>query len=65
MICLLKTVIIYGDRDSEDIKKIAHILSKNMQNIKTSIIKDADHLLNFEKPEELNKLILDFLSSLD
>lgn len=59
----IPTLIIYGDQDSEDIKKIADLLKHNIQASKTSIIKNADHLLNFEKPKELNKEILDFLSN--
>ena len=30
----IPTFVIYGDKDSEDIKQIAHILSKNLQNVK-------------------------------
>ena len=58
----IPTFVVYGDKDSEDIMKISHVLSENIQNSKISTIKDADHLINFERPEELNKLILDFLS---
>ncbi len=59
------TLVVYGDKDSEDIQKIADIFEKNIKNVKTDMIKDVDHLLNFEKPEELNNLILNFLSTLD
>ncbi len=58
------TFVVYGEKDSEDINKIADIFSKNIENVKITVIKDADHLLNFEKPEELNNLILDFISTL-
>jgi pimeloyl-ACP methyl ester carboxylesterase len=57
------TFVIFGDKDSEDIKRIAHTLSAHIPNIKNAIIKDTDHLLNFEKPEEFNQLILNFLSN--
>lgn len=60
----IPTFVIYGDKDSEDIKQIAKLLSKSIQNVKTTQIKNADHLLNFEKPNELNKLVLDFLSGI-
>jgi pimeloyl-ACP methyl ester carboxylesterase len=56
--------VIYGDKDSEDIKKISDLLNKNIQNVKIAQIKNADHFLNFENPRELNKLVLDFLSDL-
>jgi pimeloyl-ACP methyl ester carboxylesterase len=58
----IPTFVIYGDKDSEDIKQIAHILSKNLQNVKAIEMKNTDHLLNFEKANELNKLVLYFLS---
>ena len=57
------TLVIYGDKDSKDIKQIAQLLDNNISNVKTTQIDNADHLLNFEKPNELNKMILDFLSS--
>jgi pimeloyl-ACP methyl ester carboxylesterase len=58
------TLVIYGDKDSEDIKKIAQLLSKNIQNVKAVQIKNTDHLLNFGKPDELNKIVLDFISDI-
>lgn len=58
----IPTLVIYGDQDSEDIKNIAHIFIDNIADVKNAIVKDTDHLLNFEKPEELNRLILNFLS---
>ena len=61
----IPTLVIYGDKDSEDIKQIAQLLDNNISNIKTMQIENADHLLNFEKPSELNKMILDFLSSVN
>ncbi len=58
----IPTLVIYGDKDSKDIKQIALLLDNNISNVRTIQIKNADHLLNFEKPNELNKLVLDFLS---
>jgi pimeloyl-ACP methyl ester carboxylesterase len=60
----IPTLVVYGDKDAEDIKQIAQLLSKNIRNTKTTQIKNTDHLLNFEKPNELNKLVLDFLSDM-
>jgi len=61
----IPTFVVHGDQDADDIKNIAHILSDNIPHIKTVTIKNADHLLNFEKPTELNNLVLDFLSDFD
>ena len=59
------TFVVYGDKDSKDIQKIASILSQNIKNVKTNVIRGSDHLLNFEMPDKLNKLILEFLSNLN
>lgn len=59
------TLVIYGDKDSEDIKQIAQLFNKSIRNVKITQIKNTDHLLNFEKPNELNKLVLDFLSDIN
>lgn len=53
--------VVYGDQDSQDIKQIARILTDNLPNVKITQIQNADHLLNFEQPNELNTLILKFL----
>lgn len=57
----IPTLVMYGDKDSEDIKKIAHLLHENINNSKLTVVKDADHLINFEKADELSDLILAFL----
>lgn len=55
------TFVAYGNKDSQDIKQIVHTLSENLPNIKVIQVQNADHLLNFEQPHELNTLILNFL----
>ena len=60
----IPTFVAYGNKDSEDIKQIAQTLIENLPNVKTAQIQDADHLLNFEKPNELNALILNFLKNM-
>lgn len=58
----LPTFVVYGNKDSQDIKKIVQIFKKNIVNLKVVEMQNVDHLLNFEKPNELNSLILNFLS---
>ena len=58
----IPTFVVYGNNDSQDIKQIAQILSKNLPHVKIAQMQNADHFLNFEKPNELNSLVLDFLS---
>lgn len=56
-----QTLIIYGDKDSQDINKIVRVLIDNLPNVEVAQIQNAGHLLNFEQPNELNQLILKFL----
>jgi pimeloyl-ACP methyl ester carboxylesterase/ribosomal protein S18 acetylase RimI-like enzyme len=58
----IPTLVIYGDKDSQDIKQIVDALIENLPNVKATKIQNADHLLNFEKPNELNALIFKFLN---
>ena len=55
-------LIILGDRDVSDITAIADILEKNIAGSKKIVISGAGHLVNMEKPEEFNRIVLDFLS---
>ena len=58
------TLAIVGDLDMPDILEIVDIIEKNVAGTKKVIIKDAAHMLNMEKPDEFNKIVLDFLSEL-
>ncbi len=55
-------LVMYGDKDSQDIKKIAQIISETLPKVKVVQIENVDHLLNFEKPTELGNLVFNFLS---
>lgn len=55
------TLIIFGDQDVRDILKIADILEKEIPGAKKVVIPGTAHHLNLEKPEEFNRIVLDFL----
>jgi len=55
------TLIIFGDQDVRDILKIADILEKEIPGAKKVVIPGTAHHLNMEKPEEFNRVVLDFL----
>jgi pimeloyl-ACP methyl ester carboxylesterase len=57
------TLIIVGDRDVPDIMAIADTLEKNIAGAKKVVIPGSGHLVNLEKSEEFNRIVLDFLSS--
>ncbi|MGB8657045.1 MAG: alpha/beta fold hydrolase [Candidatus Zixiibacteriota bacterium] len=56
------TLIIVGDRDVSDIIAIADTLEKNITGSRKVVIPGAGHLVNMEKSEEFNRIVLDFLS---
>ncbi|MFH1336363.1 MAG: alpha/beta fold hydrolase [Candidatus Zixiibacteriota bacterium] len=56
------TLIIVGDRDVSDIIAIADTLEKNIAGSKKVVIPGAGHLVNLEKAEGFNRIVLDFLS---
>src|SRR5581483_1080169 len=58
------TLIILGDQDVPSILKIADILEKGIPGATKVVIPDTAHHLPMEKPEEFNRVVLDFLGSL-
>lgn len=52
---------IVGDLDMPDIIDIVNRVDKHAKNSQKEIINGAAHMVNMEKPEEFNKLVLDFL----
>jgi 3-oxoadipate enol-lactonase len=57
----LPVLIIDGDKDLPTITANAEYMEKNIPGAKRVVMKDVAHMLNIEKPEELNKLMMDFL----
>jgi len=58
------TLIIIGDQDVLDILKIADILEKGIPGARIEVIPGTAHHLNMEKPQEFNRIVLDFLGAL-
>ncbi len=54
-------LIIDGDKDMPYITANSAFMEKNIPGAKRVVMKNVAHMLNIERPEELNKLILDFL----
>jgi 3-oxoadipate enol-lactonase len=55
------TLIVTGDEDVRDIHDIADKLSAEIPGAQRATIPDAAHLPNLERPEEFNRIVLDFL----
>lgn len=59
------TLIIIGDQDVDHILKIADILEKGIPGARKVVIPGTAHHLNMEKPQEFNRIVLDFLGALN
>jgi len=57
------TLVITGDEDVGDIHRIADRLAAEIPSAKRATIAGAAHLPNLEKPEEFDRIVLDFLAS--
>ena len=58
------TLIIVGDHEVADILGVADTLASKIAGAEKVIIKGAGHHVNMEKPEEFNRAVLHFLSTL-
>jgi 3-oxoadipate enol-lactonase len=55
------TLILLGAEDVTDIAAIAEVLEREIPDASRTVIDGAAHHPNMEKPEEFNRLVLDFL----
>jgi pimeloyl-ACP methyl ester carboxylesterase len=53
-------LIIYGDKDLPYITEASSYLADHIPGAKHVVMKGVAHMLNIEKPAELNQLLLDF-----
>jgi 3-oxoadipate enol-lactonase len=56
------TLVIVGERDVEEIHRIADLLVGEIPGAHLRVIHEADHLVNVRQPEVFNRVVLDFLS---
>jgi pimeloyl-ACP methyl ester carboxylesterase len=59
------TLFVVGDQDVEDILKIGDLIIANVHGAQRAIIPGTAHHLNMEQPAEFNRIVLEFLNSLD
>lgn len=57
-----KTLVIAGAEDVPDVLAQAEMLAREIPGAQRAIIPDAAHVLNLERPEAFNRLVLDFLA---
>jgi pimeloyl-ACP methyl ester carboxylesterase len=56
------TIIVVGEKDASNILAIGGTLSDKIPGAKKIVIPSVSHHLNMEKPEEFNRIVLDFLN---
>tara|TARA_Y100000590_G_C15428602_1_gene904269 strand:+ start:93 stop:848 length:756 start_codon:yes stop_codon:yes gene_type:complete len=57
-----ETLIIWGDKDKSYSLEQVKILKKNIPNSSLVIFKDCSHNVHLEKPEEFNRIVLNYLN---
>ena len=57
------TLVLTGDRDVPAMAEIGDVLEREIAGARRVVLEDADHLLPLRKPDEFNRLVLDFLAS--
>lgn len=56
------TLVIVGDQDLPHAAANADLITSRIPGSRTVVIKDAAHLPSLERPEEFNRVLLDFLT---
>jgi pimeloyl-ACP methyl ester carboxylesterase len=56
------TLILAGSLDHPEVLRAADLMAKEIKGAKKGILSDCGHIPNMEKPEEFNRIVLDFLS---
>jgi pimeloyl-ACP methyl ester carboxylesterase len=57
------TLLMIGSRDVPDIHKIVRTLKAGVSHAQHVVVQGAGHMVNMEKPEEFNRLVLNFLQN--
>jgi 3-oxoadipate enol-lactonase len=57
------TLVIVGEADVEDMHRIADRLAAGIPGARKEVVAGAAHMLPMEKPDELNRLLLEFLGA--
>jgi pimeloyl-ACP methyl ester carboxylesterase len=58
------TLALVGSIDMSDIHSIVDLIAEQVPGARKAVIRDVAHMVNMEKPDEFNRLVLEFLSRL-
>jgi pimeloyl-ACP methyl ester carboxylesterase len=56
------TLVVTGDEDVDDIRVMGDRLARDIPGAERATIAGAAHLPNLERPEEFDRIVLDFLA---
>lgn len=59
----IPVLIVYGDRDEAYIQQAANYMEGHIAGAKKVLMPNTAHLLNMERPEEFNRIVLNFLGT--
>jgi len=55
------TLVVVGDRDKEDFQRIAEHVAARVPGARLEVVAGAGHVVGVDRPDELNRLLLEFL----
>jgi pimeloyl-ACP methyl ester carboxylesterase len=55
------TLVVVGDQDVSDILRICDLLEEGIPGATEAVIPGTGHMLNMQKPDEFNRIVLEFL----
>jgi 3-oxoadipate enol-lactonase len=55
------TLVVVGDEDVEDMQRIADVLAHEISNARKVVLPDTAHMIQLERPDEVNRLLVEFL----
>lgn len=58
----MPVLVVVGEDDKPDFKLIAQHLAEEIPGAELAVVPEAGHLVGLDRPDELNRLLLDFLS---
>jgi 3-oxoadipate enol-lactonase len=56
------TLVVVGDRDQPDFRAVAEHIAATVADARLEVVAGAGHVVGVDRPDELNALLLDFLS---
>jgi pimeloyl-ACP methyl ester carboxylesterase len=57
----MPVLVVVGEEDKPDFRAIAHHLAEQIPGAELAMVPDAGHLVGLDRPDELNRLLVDFL----